>query len=330
MSMSAMTDPAPSRRRDAEGRTPELLRPLARRVGRAIQDFSLIEDGDRILCAMSGGKDSFTMLHLLEHLRRRAPVRFEIVAVTVDQGYRGFRIDVMERYFRERGFAHHIERTGIAGVIDDTMAAGDTHCSMCARLRRGVLYRLAPQLGCNKIALGHHADDIVETLLMSQFYNGTIGSMPPILRSKDGRNIVIRPLCYVWESDIRRFAAAAGFPIICCACPACGDHSLKRTRTKILLQRLENDHPGIKVSLLRSLSNVRTDHLLDRRWLPLAPRASAGGAPARGAAANAKKGATALSNRRPDENGQVSSARRREREPVAAVTRSRLAADPES
>ena len=259
----------PRRRRGAAS-APEprsLLKPLARRVGRAIQDFRLIENGDRILCAMSGGKDSYAMLHLLEHLRRRAPVAFELVAVTVDQGYRGFKTDVLERFFREKGLEYHIERTNIAEVIDDTMPLGDTHCSMCARLRRGVLYRLAPELGCNKIALGHHADDLLETLLMSQFFNGEICSMPPVLRARDGRNIVIRPLCYVWEDEIVRFVAEIGFPVICCACPACGDNSLKRKQMKLLLQRLEAEHRGIKSSLLRSLSNIRTGHLLDRRFL---------------------------------------------------------------
>lgn len=246
-----------------------LLKPLARRVGRAIQEFHLIEDGDRILCAMSGGKDSFAMLHLLEHLRRRAPIRFELVAVTVDQGYQGFKADVMERYFREAGYTYRIERTNIAEVIDDTMPLGDTHCSMCARLRRGVLYRIAPDLGCNKIALGHHADDLLETLLMSQFFNGEICSMPPILRARDGRNTVIRPLCYVWEQEIVRFVAEVGFPVIGCACPACGDISLKRKQMKILLERLEREHGGIKASMLRALSNLKTDHLMDRRWLPL-------------------------------------------------------------
>src|SRR5262245_20086696 len=259
----------PRRRRGEISAAPakSLLKPLARRVGRAIRDFRLIEEGDRILCAMSGGKDSYAMLHLLEHLRRRAPVRFELVAVTVDQGYRGFKTDVLERYFRERGFEYHIERTNIAEVIDDTMPLGDTHCSMCARLRRGVLYRLAPELRCNKIALGHHADDLLETLLMSQFFNGEICSMPPILRARDGKNTVIRPLCYVWEEEIVRFVAREGFPVICCACPACGDNSLKRKQMKLLLQRLEAEHAGIKTSLLRSLSNLRTGHLLDRRFL---------------------------------------------------------------
>ncbi|HEU4402412.1 MAG TPA: tRNA 2-thiocytidine(32) synthetase TtcA [Candidatus Polarisedimenticolia bacterium] len=260
----------PPRRRGARGPSEmarSLLKPLARRTGRAIQDFGLIEDGDRILCAMSGGKDSYAMLHLLEYLRRRAPIHFTLVAVTVDQGYRGFQTEVLERYFRERGYEYHIERTNISEVIDDTMPIGDTHCSMCARLRRGVLYRLAPELGCNKIALGHHADDLLETLLMSQFYNGEICSMPPLLRSRDGRNTVIRPLCYVWEREIVRFVADVGFPVIGCACPACGDNSLKRKQTKLLLQRLEADHAGIKASLLRALSNVKVDHLLDRRWL---------------------------------------------------------------
>ncbi len=259
----------PRRRRGAARTDPRgsLLKPLARRVGRAIQDFRLIEAGDRILCAMSGGKDSYAMLHLLDHLRRRAPVKFELVAVTVDQGYRGFKTEVLERYFNEKGFEYRIERTNIAEVIDDTMPLGDTHCSMCARLRRGVLYRIAPELGCNKIALGHHADDLLETLLMSQFFNGEICSMPPILRARDGRNTVIRPLCYVWEDEIVPFVAEIGFPVICCACPACGDNSLKRKQMKILLQRLEAEHAGIKASLLRALSNIRTGHLLDRRFL---------------------------------------------------------------
>ncbi len=252
-----------------------LLKPLARRVGRAIQDFRLIEDGDRILVAMSGGKDSFAMLHLLEHLRKRAPIRFELVAVTVDQGYQGFKAEVMERYFRDTGYAYRIERTNIAEAIDETMPLGDTHCSMCARLRRGVLYRLAPDLGCNKIALGHHADDLLETLLMSQFFNGEICSMPPILKARDGRNTVIRPLCYVWEREIVRFVAEVGFPVIGCACPACGDISLKRKQMKILLERLEREHAGIKASMLRALSNLKTEHLMDRRWLPLSGNAGA-------------------------------------------------------
>jgi len=289
--MSSLLQIEMPRRRQGMASTPDparsLLKPLARRVGRAIQEFRLIEDGDRILCAMSGGKDSYAMLHLLDHLRRRAPVRFELVAVTVDQGYRGFRTDVLERYFKEKGYAHHIERTNIAEVIDDTMPLGDTHCSMCARLRRGVLYRLAPDLGCNKIALGHHADDLVETLLMSQFFNGEICSMPPRLRARDGRNTVIRPLCYVWEAEIVRFVAEIGFPVICCACPACGDNSLKRKQMKMLLQKLEAEHAGIKASLLRALSNVRASHLMDRRWLDLPAAAGRAAADALATAAGA-------------------------------------------
>jgi tRNA 2-thiocytidine biosynthesis protein TtcA len=265
--------PRRQRGRAAAAAGPNLMKLLARRVGRAIQDYGLIADGDRILCGMSGGKDSYAMLHVLDHLRRRAPVRFELVAVTVDQGYRGFQVEALEAYFKEKGYEHHIERTNIAEVIDDTMPLGDTHCSMCARLRRGVLYRLAGQLRCNKIALGHHADDLLETLLMSQFFNGEICSMPPVLKARDGRNTVIRPLCYVWEDEIRKFTTQEGFPVICCACPACGDHSLQRTRMKTLLAKLESEHPGIKNSLLRSLSNIRLNHLLDPRWLE-------GGAPA--------------------------------------------------
>jgi tRNA 2-thiocytidine biosynthesis protein TtcA len=276
------------RRRGTQGaarRPGSLLKTITRRVARAIEEFRLIEDGDRILCAMSGGKDSYAMLHVLEHLRRRAPVRFELVAVTVDQGYRGFQADVLERYFKERGYEHHIERTNIAEVIDDTMPLGDTHCSMCARLRRGVLYRLAPELRCNKIALGHHADDLLETLLMSQFFNGEICSMPPLLRSRDGRNTVIRPLCYVWEEEIIAFTRENGFPVIGCACPACGDVSLKRKQMKMLLTKLDADHPGIKSSLLKAISNVKTGHLLDRRLLD----ADAGAAPRRAAASIARQ-----------------------------------------
>lgn len=259
------------RRRGVAGRprTGDLRKTLARRVGRAIEDFGLIADGDVILCAMSGGKDSYAMLELLDDLRRRAPVRFELVPVTVDQGYRGFQVGVLERYFQEKGYRYHIERTNIADVIDDTMPLGDTHCSMCARLRRGVLYRLAPSLGCNKIALGHHADDLLETLLMSQFFNGEICSMPPILRARDGRNTVIRPLCYVWEREIIAYTLEAGFPVIGCACPACGDVSLKRKQMKMLLTKLDSEHPGIKASLLKAMSNVKTAHLLDPRWLDL-------------------------------------------------------------
>jgi tRNA 2-thiocytidine biosynthesis protein TtcA len=244
-----------------------LLKSIARRVGRAIEEYGLIEDGDRILCAMSGGKDSYAMLHVLDYLRRRAPVRFDLVAVTVDQGYTGFQADVVAGYFREHGFEHHVERTNIAEVIDDTMPLGDTHCSMCARLRRGVLYRLAPDLGCNKIALGHHADDLLETLLMSQFFNGEICSMPPILRARDGRNTVIRPLCWVWEHEIIALALEVGFPVVGCACPACGDVSLKRKQMKLLLSKLEAEHAGIKASLLNAIGNVKTAHLLDPRLL---------------------------------------------------------------
>jgi tRNA 2-thiocytidine biosynthesis protein TtcA len=261
------------RRRGVSGVAPRggLLKSLAHKVGRAIEEFGLIADGDRILCAMSGGKDSYVMLHLLDHLRKRAPVKFSLVAVTVDQGYRGFQAGVLKRYFEEKGYEHHIENTNIAEVIDETMPLGDTHCSMCSRLRRGVLYRLAPSLGCNKIALGHHADDLLETLLMSQFFNGEICSMPPLLRSRDGRNTVIRPLCYVWEQDIIRYTFEERFPVIGCACPACGDVSLKRKQMKMLLSRLESDHAGIKASLLKSLANVKPGHLLDRRLMSGAP-----------------------------------------------------------
>ena len=177
----------------------------------------MIGEGDRVMVAVSGGKDSYALLDLLEKLRRRSPVRFEIVACNVDQGYAGFRSDVIEDHLKAGGYRYHIEATEIAGTIRKKMDPDDTHCSLCARLRRGVLYRMATELGCNKIALGHHADDIIETLLMLQFFNGQIKAMPPVLRSADGRHTVIRPMVYVWEQEVIAYAKERKFPVVCAA-----------------------------------------------------------------------------------------------------------------
>jgi len=242
-------------------------RRLTRDMGRALNDFRLLQDGDRLLVAMSGGKDSYGMCVLLRDLQKRAPIRFEITAVHVDQGHPGYDGAPLEGWLRDEGVPYHVIHEDTYSIVTDKIPEGKTYCSLCSRLRRGILYQAATDLGCNKIALGHHADDLLETLLMSQFFNGELCSMPPILKARDGRNVVIRPLCYVWEEEIIRFTGEAGFPVICCACPACGDNSLKRKQMKILLQRLEADHSGIKASLLRALSNIRTEHLLDRRFL---------------------------------------------------------------
>jgi tRNA 2-thiocytidine biosynthesis protein TtcA len=242
---------------------------LNRDVGRAIADYGLIQPGDHVAVAVSGGKDSLTLLDILMDLRRRAPVKFDLVAVTVDQGFEGFRWPVMEKHFKGLGVPYHIENTAIASVIEDHKDPGSSLCAFCARLRRGVLYRLAREKGWSKIALGHHADDLIETLLMSMLFNGTIQSMPPILKANDGSNVVIRPLCYAWEDQVIAYARERSFPVISCACAACTDLTLKRKRVKALLKELEASWPGIKGSLLHAQKSVRVTQLADPRFLPL-------------------------------------------------------------
>jgi len=235
---------------------------VRRLSGRAIGDFGLIQDHDRILVALSGGKDSWTLLHVLDSLRRRAPVSFSLIAVTVHPGFPGFQTGLMEEYLRAHDFEYRIISAPIHELMLEKLSTGDTPCALCARIRRGVLYTQARELGCTKIALGHHRDDFIETLLLNQLYNGKIKAMAPLLIADNGLDIVIRPLVYVPEDDIIRFAASAGFPITCCACPACGDPDLKRGRIKKLLAVLEQEQPGIKASLLAALANVEHRHLL--------------------------------------------------------------------
>lgn len=235
---------------------------IRRLTGRAIGDFGLIENHDRILVALSGGKDSWTLLHVLENLRRRAPVAFSLVAVTIHPGFPGFQTRFIEDYLRAQGYEHRVVCAPIHKVMIEKLTPDETPCALCSRLRRGVLYTQARELGCTKIALGHHRDDFIETLLLNQFYNGKIKAMAPLLRADDGRNVVIRPLVYVPEDDIIRFAAEAGFPIICCACPVCGDQDMKRVRIKNLLAALERERPGVKSSLLAALADVEHRHLL--------------------------------------------------------------------
>jgi len=252
----------------APSRPATLERSLARKVGRAIRDYRMIQENDRILVAVSGGKDSCTLLDLLEKLRRRSPVRFDLVACCVDQGFAGFRADLIEEHLRSGGYRHHIESTQIARTLRRKIDPAATLCSLCARLRRGVLYRLADELGCGKIALGHHADDVIETLLMLQLFNGQIKAMPPVLRAENGRHTVIRPMVYVWEREVKDYARRRMFPIVSCGCSVRDDDSLRRRRIKGFLMRLEAAHPGIKASLLKATRNVHLPYLMDPRYVP--------------------------------------------------------------
>ena len=247
-----------------------LEKKLARKVTRAIVDFDLIEEGDRVMVGLSGGKDSWALMQLLEALRRRAPINFTLVAVNVDSGYREYRHDTIARICDERGWELQIEHTTIGAILDDKLDAQATPCSLCARLRRGVLYRVASAVGATKIALGHHADDFIETLLLNLFFAGALKAMPPRLVSDDRRHVVIRPLVYVAEEEARQYTDEVGLPIIGCCCSACGDMSLQRQRVKRLLVDLEREHPGVKQSMLKALGNVAGRHLLDRRLNPVA------------------------------------------------------------
>ena len=242
---------------------------LAKKVTKAIAEFNLIEDGDRVMVGLSGGKDSWALLNILDVLRKRAPIAFSLVAVTVDSGYDGYRHDLIASTCEQRGWEYRIVHTGIGGVIEDVLEASDTPCSLCARLRRGVLYRLATEVGATKIALGHHLDDFVETLLLNLFFGGSLKAMPARLVSDNGKHVVIRPLVYVTESEARGYAKAEALPIIGCCCPACGDLSLQRQRVKRMIAQLEVEHPDVKNSMIRALGNVAGRHLLDKRLQPL-------------------------------------------------------------
>ncbi len=253
-------------------RTPLEAR-LAKKVTRAAVDFDLIADGDRIMVGLSGGKDSWALMQILDVLRQRAPIRFSLVAFTVDSGYAEFRSDLVAEACAARGWEHHIQKTSIGEVIDDVLDPLETPCSLCARLRRGVLYRYADQFGATKIALGHHADDFVETLLLNLLFAGQLKAMPARLVADDGRHTVIRPLVYVSEHDARVYCRENDLPVIGCCCSACGDLSLQRQRVKRMIADLEHEHPGVKSSMLKALANVAPRHLLDTRLNPVAETA---------------------------------------------------------
>jgi tRNA 2-thiocytidine biosynthesis protein TtcA len=215
------------------------------------------------MVAVSGGKDSYTLLHVLMRLRERAPIDFELVAVNLDQGQPGYPADVVESHLRSVGVPYRMIARDPYSVVRRLVPEGKTTCSVCSRLRRGVLYGAAVEMGCTKIALGHHRDDLVETLLLSALYSGALKSMPPKLLAKDGRNVVVRPLCYAAEEDIAAFAEAMRFPIV--PCDLCGSQpNLRRRRVKALLAELSAEHRSVKGNLLHALGHVVPSHLLDR------------------------------------------------------------------
>ena len=246
---------------------------IAKKTTKAITDFNLIEDGDRIMVGLSGGKDSWALMQTLDNLRKRAPISFSLIAVNVDSGYKDFKHGVIAKTCEERGWEYRIEHTSIGDVMDDILDSGATPCSLCARLRRGVLYRIATEVGATKIALGHHLDDFIETLLLNLFFAGALKAMPARLVSDNGEHVVIRPFAYVGEDEARLYCKEVELPIIGCCCPACGDLSLQRQRIKRLIAELEVEHPDIKNSMIRALANVGTRHLLDRRLHPVPEQA---------------------------------------------------------
>jgi tRNA 2-thiocytidine biosynthesis protein TtcA len=247
----------------AEFKDNRLFRKLRHGIGKAIADFGLVEEGDRIAVAVSGGKDSYTLLLLLEELRRRAPVSFELVAVNIDSGYPGYRTDVIEDFFLKNGFSYQMVPSEHYAIIKEKRRPGSSYCSICSRLKRGALYEAAQSMGCNKLALGHHRDDFIETLLLNQFFVGSLKSMSASMLADNGIITVIRPLVYLPEEDIITFSRHANLPVVCCCCPVCGTADLQRKRMKRLLTELQADIPHVKSSLLKALSNVHPRHLLD-------------------------------------------------------------------
>jgi tRNA 2-thiocytidine biosynthesis protein TtcA len=267
VSVARLLETLPQDGRRAETEQNKRSKRLHRLVGEAIADFQMIEAGDKVVVCLSGGKDSYGLLDILMSLQARAPIDFSLVAVNLDQGHPGFPTDVLPNYLRALGVPFHIETQDTHGIVKRVIPEGQTMCSLCSRLRRGVLYRVADELGATKIALGHHRDDILETFFLNLFFGGTLKTMPPKLRSDDGRHTVIRPLAYVEEQDLEAWSQAKGFPII--PCDLCGSQeNLQRQQIKRMLQDWQRQHPGRIESMFQALGRVVPSHLLDRSLFP--------------------------------------------------------------
>jgi tRNA 2-thiocytidine biosynthesis protein TtcA len=242
----------------------KLAKRIRRQVGEAIADFGMIEEGDRVMVCLSGGKDSHALLDVLLSLREKAPLRFDLIAVNLDQKQPGFPADVLPRYLEGRGVPYRIVEQDTYAVVKRVVPEGKTMCSLCSRLRRGALYRAADEIGATKIALGHHRDDILATFFLNLFHGGQLKAMPAKLRSDDGRHVVIRPLAYVAEEDLAAYAGQKAFPII--PCNLCGSQeNLQRKVVGEMLREWEKRHPGRIESIVRALTEVRPSHLLDRK-----------------------------------------------------------------
>ena len=240
----------------------KLEKKLCRLVGQAIGDFGMIEEGDKVMVCVSGGKDSYAMLDILMKLRERAPINFKIIAVNLDQKQPNVPAEILPNYLKSLGVQYHIEEQDTYSIVKRVIPDGKTTCGLCSRLRRGILYRVADELGATKIALGHHRDDILETLMLNMFYAGKLKGMPPKLRSDDGKHIVIRPLAYVPERLLERYAADMNFPII--PCDLCGSQpNLQRQVMKEMLREWEKKHPGRVENLFRSMHHIVPSHLMD-------------------------------------------------------------------